>query len=77
MATRGYVSPCHMQVTVGDCNTESPGMFDFKGKYKWQAWNGKKGMSKEEAEEKYIKLVEDLKSKYQWPYYTALQSQLN
>ena len=61
-----------MQVTVGDCNTPSPGMFDLKGKYKWQAWNGKKGMSKEEAEEKYIKLVEELKSKYQWLYCTAL-----
>lgn len=42
------------QATVGDCNTERPGMLDFKGKAKWDAWNGKKGMSKDEAKEKYI-----------------------
>ena len=56
---------CPLQVTVGDCNTPSPGMFDWTGKYKWDAWNGKKGMSKEEAEEKYIKKVEELKAKCQ------------
>ena len=52
------------QASVGDCNTERPGMMDFKGKAKWDAWNGKKGMSKEDAEAKYIALVEELKGKY-------------
>lgn len=52
------------QASIGDCNTERPGMMDFKGKAKWDAWNGKKGMSKEDAEAKYIALVEELKGKY-------------
>ena len=53
-----------LQVTVGDCNTARPGMFDLKGKAKWDNWNSRKGMSKEEASTKYIKLVEDLVAKY-------------
>ena len=52
------------QVTVGDCNTSRPGMFDMKGKAKWDNWNSRKGMSKDEASAKYIKLVEDLVAKY-------------
>ncbi|KAI4461302.1 acyl-coa-binding protein acbp [Holotrichia oblita] len=42
------------QATVGDCNTERPGALDVKGKAKWDAWNGKKGVSQDEAKEKYI-----------------------
>mgnify|MGYP001309218809 CR=1 FL=1 len=34
--------------TVGDCNTSRPGMMDFKGKAKWDAWNGKKGVSQDD-----------------------------
>lgn len=29
-------------------------MFDLKGKAKWDAWNAKKGMSKDEAKRAYI-----------------------
>ncbi|KAK2579987.1 hypothetical protein KPH14_012246 [Odynerus spinipes] len=42
------------QATVGDCNTERPGMLDFKGKAKWDAWNSKKGLSQDAAKEQYI-----------------------
>lgn len=52
------------QVTVGDCNTVRPGMLDFKGKAKWDNWNSRKGMSKEDAEREYIALADALKSKY-------------
>ncbi|XP_032823207.1 acyl-CoA-binding protein isoform X2 [Petromyzon marinus] len=52
------------QVTVGDNTTDSPGMLDFKGKAKWNAWNSKKGKSKEDAIAAYIALVEELKVKY-------------
>ena len=41
-----------------------PGIFDFKGRYKWEAWTKNKGMSKEEAQAKYIAHVAVLKSKY-------------
>uniref|UniRef100_U3FZT8 Acyl-CoA-binding protein n=1 Tax=Micrurus fulvius TaxID=8637 RepID=U3FZT8_MICFL len=52
------------QVTVGDVNTERPGMFDLKGKAKWDAWNKLKGMSKEDAIKAYIAKVNELKEKY-------------
>ncbi|XP_063965063.1 acyl-CoA-binding protein-like [Lytechinus pictus] len=54
----------YKQVTVGDCNTACPGFMDFKGKAKWNAWNGIKGKSKEDAETEYIALVEGLKTTY-------------
>ena len=55
----------YKQVTVGDCNTTRPGMFDIKGKYKWDAWNSLKGtITKEDAEKKYIALVAELIAKY-------------
>ncbi len=31
------------QGEIGDVNTDRPGMLDFKGKAKWDAWNGLKG----------------------------------
>ncbi|KAJ9050315.1 hypothetical protein DSO57_1004274 [Entomophthora muscae] len=52
------------QSTVGDCNTECPGMMDFAGKYKWQEWNKHKGTPVETAQTKYIEKVESLKAKY-------------
>ncbi|MED6270524.1 hypothetical protein CHARACLAT_011289 [Characodon lateralis] len=54
----------YKQATVGDVNTERPGMLDFTGKAKWDAWNAKKGLSKEEAMAAYVELVEKLKEKY-------------
>lgn len=52
------------QATVGDCNTARPGMLDFTGKAKWDAWDARKGMSKEDAEAEYITTVEEMKTKY-------------
>ncbi|EXJ54942.1 diazepam-binding inhibitor (GABA receptor modulator, acyl-CoA-binding protein) [Cladophialophora psammophila CBS 110553] len=44
----------------------APGMFDLKGKAKYKAWQKEvdAGTSAQEAEAKYIKLVESLKEKY-------------
>lgn len=50
----------YKQGMIGDVNTERPGMLDFKGKAKWDAWNGKKGTPKEAAQQDYIDLVEAL-----------------
>ncbi|XP_033337333.1 acyl-CoA binding protein 1 [Megalopta genalis] len=50
----------YKQATVGDCNTTRPGMLDFKGKAKWDAWDRKKGMSQETAKENYIQKVAEL-----------------
>ncbi|VDM59731.1 unnamed protein product [Angiostrongylus costaricensis] len=48
------------QGTVGDNNTEKPGMLDMKGKAKWSAWDSKKGMSQEDAKAAYVELVNKL-----------------
>nr|BAN20568.1 diazepam binding inhibitor, putative [Riptortus pedestris] len=54
----------YKQATVGDCDTSKPGMFDFKGKAKWEAWNSKKGTSKEQAQEGYVAKVKALIEAY-------------
>ncbi|GCC25182.1 acyl-CoA-binding protein [Chiloscyllium punctatum] len=54
----------YKQATVGDVNTDRPGMFDLKGKAKWDAWSARKGTSKEEAMTMYISKVQELKEKY-------------
>ena len=48
------------QATIGDINAEKPAMFDFVAAAKFNAWNAKKGMSKEDAQQKYIDFVESL-----------------
>ena len=48
------------QATVGDVNTSRPGMLDFKGKAKWDAWEAKKGMSSDDAKEAYVNLVKEV-----------------
>ncbi|KAJ1488133.1 diazepam binding inhibitor, splice form 1D(1) [Baffinella frigidus] len=53
---------CFQQATVGDCDTEKPGMLDFSGKAKWEAWNKVKGMPKREAMQTYIDLVDEFKT---------------
>ncbi|CUM64167.1 uncharacterized protein PRCAT00001760001 [Priceomyces carsonii] len=54
----------YKQATVGDNDTPKPGMFDLKGKYKWQAWSDLLGTSQEDAETEYIKLADELIAKY-------------
>lgn len=39
-----------------------PGMFDPKGKAKWDAWEKCKGTSNEDAMAKYVEVVERLKA---------------
>lgn len=52
------------QATVGDNTTARPGLFDPKGKAKWDAWDKQKGKSSEAAMQEYIQLVKDLQAKY-------------
>ncbi|XP_054847659.1 acyl-CoA-binding domain-containing protein 7 [Eublepharis macularius] len=54
----------YKQSTVGDINIECPGMLDLKGKAKWEAWNLKKGMSKDDAMKAYISKANELIQKY-------------
>jgi len=56
-----YFYKYYKQATIGDVNTTRPGLLDFTGKAKWDAWNSVKGVSKEEAYAKYVeKLLEVL-----------------
>lgn len=52
------------QATFGDVNTERPGMLDFAGKAKWDAWDSVKGTSMHDAEVAYITTVNGLIQKY-------------
>ncbi len=48
------------QATIGNLNVEPPKMFDFIAAAKYNVWKSKLGMSKEDAMNKYIELVESL-----------------
>ncbi|KAK9396195.1 acyl-CoA-binding domain-containing protein 7 [Crotalus adamanteus] len=54
----------YKQATVGDINIECPGMLDLKGRAKWEAWNLKKGISKEDAMKAYISKANEMIQKY-------------
>ncbi|KAM9807150.1 acyl-CoA-binding domain-containing protein 7 [Syngnathus typhle] len=53
----------YKQSTVGDINTDRPGMLDLKGKAKWDAWNSRKGMTKDAGMSAYVALAKELISK--------------
>jgi diazepam-binding inhibitor (GABA receptor modulating acyl-CoA-binding protein) len=48
----------YKQATVGDASGSRPGMFDLKGRAKYDAWAKQKGNSKDAAMTAYIALVE-------------------
>ncbi|XP_032802655.1 acyl-CoA-binding domain-containing protein 6 isoform X2 [Petromyzon marinus] len=50
----------YKQASIGKCNTTKPGLFDFEGKQKWEAWNALGAMSKEQAMTEYLALVNKL-----------------
>lgn len=54
----------YKQATDGDVTGDRPGGFDFKAIAKYDAWAGKKGLSKDAAMENYVKLVANLKTQY-------------
>ncbi|XP_022621894.1 acyl-CoA-binding domain-containing protein 7 [Seriola dumerili] len=54
----------YKQALVGDINIDRKGMMDLKGKAKWDAWDSRKGMSKDDAMSAYITLAKEIISKY-------------
>jgi acyl-CoA-binding protein len=50
----------YKQATEGDVTGDKPGMFDFKGAAKYDAWESRRGMSQDEARQAYIDLVDRL-----------------
>lgn len=47
----------YKQATVGDVTGSRPGMLDLRGRAKWDAWEKRKGTSKDAAMQAYIDLV--------------------
>lgn len=58
----------YKQATVGDINTQRPGIFDQVGRWKWDAWNKLKGTSADDAKKQYVetffKVFEPFKGTY-------------
>lgn len=54
----------YKQATSGDVSGSRPGMLDFKGRAKYDAWAGKRGVAKDRAMQDYVALVERLAKKY-------------
>lgn len=52
------------QGTVGDVNTDKPGIFSPTERAKWDAWNSQKGKSKEQAQNEYVEAARGLLNKY-------------
>jgi acyl-CoA-binding protein len=48
------------QATEGDVQGKRPGMLDLKGRAKYDAWAGRKGVGREAAMQQYVALVERL-----------------
>lgn len=51
----------YKQASVGDVNTKRPGMTDFVGRAKWDAWEKLKGTTTEQAMQAYVDLINSLK----------------
>ncbi|MFT3711801.1 MAG: acyl-CoA-binding protein [Archangium sp.] len=50
----------YKQATAGDVSGSRPGMMDFKGRAKFDAWAKKKGTAKEAAMNSYVAVVNRL-----------------
>ena len=50
----------YKQATAGDVVDKKPGFSDMVGRAKWDAWNGLKGTSNEDAMQQYVDLIASL-----------------
>ena len=50
----------YKQATVGDNTEKKPGFGDMIGRAKWDAWNGFKGTTSEDAKRQYVELIQSL-----------------
>jgi diazepam-binding inhibitor (GABA receptor modulating acyl-CoA-binding protein) len=51
----------YKQASSGDAEGERPGFSDMVGRAKWDAWDGLRGRSSDEAMQEYIDLIESLR----------------
>ncbi|CAG8478483.1 9753_t:CDS:2 [Cetraspora pellucida] len=47
--------------TIGTCNAPKPSLLDFRGRAKWDSWNELGEISKEDAKQRYIDILEQAK----------------
>ncbi len=59
-ATLLKIYALYKQGTQGDLQDAKPGFSDMVGRAKWDAWNALKGTSPEQAQKKYIDLIDSL-----------------
>lgn len=59
-ATLLKIYALYKQSTAGDNTEKKPGFTDMVGRAKWDAWNGFKGTSSDDAMQQYIDLIESL-----------------
>ncbi|MFL5304310.1 MAG: acyl-CoA-binding protein [Polyangia bacterium] len=52
------------QGTQGDVTGPRPGMLDFKGRAKFDAWEQRKGLAPDAAQKAYVDLVATLEARY-------------
>jgi len=50
----------YKQATVGDVQGKRPGMLDFRGQAKYDAWAEYKGLTNDAARDRYIAYVDEL-----------------
>lgn len=50
----------YKQATEGDVRGSRPGMLDFKGRAKYDAWSARKGTPQDSAKQAYVDLVRRL-----------------
>jgi diazepam-binding inhibitor (GABA receptor modulator, acyl-CoA-binding protein) len=50
----------YKQSMAGDVTGSRPGLLDVKGRAKYDAWSARRGLSREQAMEKYVALVDRL-----------------
>ena len=59
-ATLLKIYALYKQGSTGDNGDKAPGFSDIVGRAKWDAWNGLKGTSRDDAMQQYIDLIADL-----------------
>ncbi|QHE75159.1 acyl-CoA-binding protein [Hydrogenophaga sp. PBL-H3] len=59
-ATLLKIYALYKQATEGDVEGKKPGFGDMVGRAKWDAWNGFKGIGKDDAMQQYIDLIQGL-----------------
>ena len=59
-ATLLKIYSLYKQGTAGDVQGDKPGMSDLVGRAKWEAWNALKGVSRDDAMQRYIDLIDSL-----------------